>query len=81
MITILFVIGVFSASIVYLDYTKADYEHERDAYHIALEINKITSVINANYPEVSYVHNKIDHMPHFLYMTTTKDLLILKFHF
>ena len=60
LITALFVIAVLSVSIIYLDYTKIDYEHERDAYHIALEVNKRTSVINTYYPEVSYVHNKID---------------------
>ena len=46
--------------IIYLDYNKIDYEHELDVYHIGLEVSKRTSVINDYYPEVKYVHNKID---------------------
>ena len=57
--TIVFVIGILSLSIFYLDYNKIDYEHELDAYHIGLEIHERTSVINGNFPEVVYVHNKI----------------------
>ena len=37
-----------------------DYQHELDAYHIGLEVSKRASVINDYYPEVKYVHNKID---------------------
>ena len=51
-------IAVLSLSIVYLDYTKIDYQHELDAYHIALEVHKKTSVINKYPPEDRYVHNK-----------------------
>ena len=57
---ILLIIGitVLSLSIVYLDYTKIDYQHELDAYHIGLEIHKRTSIINEYPPEDKYVHNK-----------------------
>ena len=48
------------SSIVYLDYNKNDYEYELDAYHVGLEVSKRTSVINDYYPEIKYVHNKID---------------------
>lgn len=64
LITIVFVIAVLLSSIVYLDYTKIDYEHELDAYHVGLEVSKRTSVINDYHPEVKYVHNKIDAAPH-----------------
>ena len=60
LITIVFVIGILSLSIFYLDYNKIDYEHELDAYHIGLEVSKRTLTINDYYPEVKYVHNKID---------------------
>ena len=60
LITIMFVIGILLSSIVYLDYNKIDYDHEREAYHIGLEVNKKTSVINDYHPEIRYVHNKID---------------------
>ena len=58
MIIIIVGITVLSLSIVYLDYTKIDYQHELDAYHIALEVHKKTSVINKYPPEDRYVHNK-----------------------
>jgi len=60
LIPTLFVIIIITASIIYLDYNKIDYEHELDAYHIGLEVSKRTSVINDYYPEVKYVHHKID---------------------
>jgi len=60
LITIVFVVGILSLSIFYLDYNKIDYAHELDAYHIGLEVSKRASVINDYYPEVKYVHNKID---------------------
>jgi len=58
LITIIIGITVLSLSIVYLDYTKIDYQHELEAYHIGLEVHKRTSVINIYLPEVKYVHNK-----------------------
>ena len=60
LITIVFIIGILSLSIFYLDYNKIDYEYELDVYHVGLEVSKRTSVINDYYPEVVYVHNKID---------------------
>ena len=59
LISILFVTAILLSSIVYLDYNKIDYEYERDAYQLGLEVHKRTSVINGNFPEVVYVHNKI----------------------
>mgnify|MGYP001224734009 CR=1 FL=1 len=58
LISIIIGITVLSLSIVYLDYTKLDYQHELDAYHIGLEIHKRTSLINEYPPEDKYVHNK-----------------------
>ena len=60
LISIIFVIAILLSSIVYLDYNKNDYEYELDAYHVGLEVSKRTSVINDYYPEIKYVHNKID---------------------
>ena len=62
--TIVFVIGILSLSVFYLDYNKIDYEYELDAYHVGLEVSKMTSVINDYHPEVKYVHNKIDVASH-----------------
>ena len=61
-ILILIVIGitVLSLSIVYLDYTKIDYQHELEAYQIGLEVHQRTSVINDYFPEDKYVHGKDD---------------------
>ena len=58
LIMVIVVTAVLSLSIVYLDYTKLDYQHELDAYHIGLEIHKRTSLINEYPPEDKYVHNK-----------------------
>jgi len=64
LISIIIGITVLSLSVVYLDYNKIDYEYELDAYHIGLEVSKITSVINDYHPEIKYVHNKIDVASH-----------------
>ena len=64
LVTIVFVIGILSLSVFYLDYNKIDYEYELDAYHVGLEVSKMTSVINDYHPEVKYVHNKIDVASH-----------------
>ena len=58
LILIIGVIAVLSLSIVYLDYTKLDHQHELEAYQLGLEVHKRTSVINTYPPEISYVHNK-----------------------
>ena len=58
--SIIIVVAILLSSIVYLDYNKIDYEYELDIYQIGLEVSKRTSVINDYYPEVKYVHNKID---------------------
>ena len=60
----MFVIVVLLCSLVYLDYTKIDYEHELDSYHVGLEVSKRTSVINDYHPETKYIHNKIDVASH-----------------
>ena len=63
-VLIIFVIGILLSSMVFLDYNIIDYEHELDAYHIGLEVSKMTSVINDYYPEVKYVHNKVGVVSH-----------------
>jgi len=59
---IIFIVGItiLSLSIVYLDYTKIDYQHELEAYQIGLEVHKRTSIINDYFPEVKYAHGKDD---------------------
>jgi len=64
LVSIIIGITVLSLSVVYLDYNKIDYEYELDAYHVGLEVSKMTSVINDYHPEVKYVHNKIDVASH-----------------
>jgi len=64
LILIIFVITILLLSLVYLNYNKTDYEYELDAYHIGLEVSKMTYVINDYYPEVKYVHNKVDEVSH-----------------
>jgi hypothetical protein len=59
LISVLFIIAILIPSITYLDYNKIDYEHEREAYEIALEVNRITSIINVYEPESLYFHNQI----------------------
>jgi len=59
---ILIIIGVIvlSLSIIYLEYTKTDHQHELEAYHIALEVHNRTFVINKYAPEDKYAHGKDD---------------------
>ena len=51
---------VLSLSVVFLEYNKIDWEHEREAYQIGLEVHKRTSVINQYIPEEKYVYGKDD---------------------
>ena len=60
LITIVFVVAILLSSLVYLDYTKIDYQHELEAYQIGLEVHKRTSIINDYSPEVKYAHGKDD---------------------
>ena len=53
-------ITVLSLSIVFLEYTQIDYEHELEAYQIGFEVHKRTSVINEYLPEVKYIYGKDD---------------------
>jgi hypothetical protein len=59
LISILFVTAILLSSVVYFDYNKIDYEHEQEAYEIALEVSHITSIINEYEPESHYIHNQI----------------------
>ena len=60
LISIIIGITVLSLSIVYLDYTKIDYQHELEAYQIGLEVHKRASIINTYHPELKYVYGKDD---------------------
>jgi len=59
---IIIIIGVLVLvlSIVFLEYTQIDYEHELEAYQIGFEVHKRTSVINEYLPEGKYIHGKDD---------------------
>ena len=59
---ILIIVGVtvLVLSIVFLEYTQIDYEHELEAYQIGFEVHKRTSVINEYLPETKYIHGKDD---------------------
>ena len=46
---------VIGASLVFLDYKKIDYEHEREAYEISKHVSILTKVTNDYYPEVKYI--------------------------
>ena len=59
LISVLFIIAILIPSITYVDYNKIDYEHEREAYEISLEVSRITSIINVYEPESLYFHNQI----------------------
>lgn len=52
---ILIIIGVFTASSVFLDFKKFDYEHQKEAFGIAHQVINIAKGINDYYPEDSYI--------------------------
>ena len=52
----LLICGILIGSVMFLDYQKVDYEHERESYLIAKEITKIASGINHYSPESKYIH-------------------------
>ena len=56
LIIILIISGVILSSIIFLDYKKADYEHEKESYLIAKDIVDIAGGINHYYPESKYIH-------------------------
>ncbi len=47
--------GVIGASLVFLDYKKIDYDHEREAYEISKHVSLLTKVTNDYYPEIKYI--------------------------
>ena len=56
LILVIIIFGVLLSSIIFLDYKKIDYEHEREAYLIAKDIVSITGGINHYSPESKYIH-------------------------
>jgi|TARA_B100001750_G_C15510498_1_gene603303 hypothetical protein len=59
-ILIIISVLILSLSIIYLEYTKTDHQHELEAYQIGLEVHKRTTGINFYAPEDKYVHGKDD---------------------
>lgn len=53
--TLIFLLGILLSSVIFLEYKKIDYVHEREAFIIAQNIVKKTKVINDFYPEAKYV--------------------------
>ncbi len=56
LILVIIIFGMLSSSIIFLDYKKIDYEHEREAYLIAKDIVSIADGINHYSPESKYIH-------------------------
>ena len=56
LILVIIILGVLSSSIIFLDYKKIDYEHERESYLIAKDIVSIAGGINHYSPESKYIH-------------------------
>ena len=46
---------VIGASLIFLDYKKFDYDHEREAYEISKHVSILTKVTNDYYPEIKYI--------------------------
>jgi len=55
LIFILLIVGIISASIVWVDYKWIDLEHEKEAFTLATNVVKLTSGINEYYPESTYI--------------------------
>jgi len=53
--TIMIIVGIFITSNIFLDYTKMNYEHEKDAFVVAQYITKYTDGINYYSPESQYI--------------------------
>jgi hypothetical protein len=56
LIIVLIVSGIILSSLIFLDYKKADYEHEKESYLIAKDIVNIAGGINHYAPESEYIH-------------------------
>ena len=52
----LLICGILIGSVMFLDYQKVDYEHERESYLIAKEIKAIAGGINHYLPGSKYIH-------------------------
>ena len=56
MLIVLIIFAVLFSSIIYVDYKKIDYEHERESYLIAKDIVNIADGINHYNPDSKYIH-------------------------
>jgi len=52
---ILLVTGIIFSSLIFLDYKKIDYEHEKESYLIAKDVVKITKGINHYAPDSKWI--------------------------
>ena len=55
-IIVIVISGIIFSSMVFLDYKKIDYEHEREYYSIAKEVVNIAGGINHYIPGSKYIH-------------------------
>ncbi|QLH05783.1 hypothetical protein C5F50_00805 [Nitrosopumilus ureiphilus] len=53
---IIIISGILLSSLIFLDYKKIDYEHEKESYLIAKDIVSIAGGINHYVPESKYIH-------------------------
>ena len=56
LVMILLVTGIIFSSLIFLDYKKIDYEHEKESYLIAKDVVKITKGINFYPPDSKWIH-------------------------
>ena len=55
LVMILLVTGIIFSSIIFLDYKKVDYEHEKESYLIAKDVVRITKGINHYAPDSKWI--------------------------
>ena len=55
MILILISILIIISSLVFIEFKKPDYQHQQEAFKIAIHIGKIVNGTNSYYPESAYL--------------------------
>lgn len=71
-VLILMLAAIILSSLVYLDYKKIDYNHEREARNISLVIHNVNGVINEFSPESSYIETAGLHV--LVFPTSSKNI-------
>jgi len=55
LISIMLIVGIVSASIIWVEYNWVDLDHEKEAFILATNVAKLTNGINEYYPESTYI--------------------------